>query len=830
MGSRLSTLIGFFLLGMFCLPGCAGETAVPTPPPSTAQAASPDRSTTTLELAAPTPTLHPAVTPLPPPTPPITPSPNPSIEQSDLIELATVEPQSVEGHLAAAQTAVYHGDYRAAINQYYAVLNYGEDVAPEQLLAALYGAGDAYRREGSSGDAATVLNQLVSFESAPAPSEAHFLLGEANTALGEYQAAIDAYQTYVQANPDMAAYVYPRIAPNYLALDDQETAVAAYTSALESPAHRLTEVENRQMLANFALEAGDFEAAIAQYDAIYDVAQTEATRGAMTYLAGAALQQSGDTEAAFERFQYGLENYPGAYETYLGLVELIKAEESVDEYQRGLVDFEAAAFQPAIEAFERLLESEEVPPEAHLYLAWSHEALGDLEAALAAVETYVQLEPERGALERAKLLGRSGESETAVTAYLEFLETYPKSEEAPFAAWWAAVLTAQLGDGETAVTRYTQLADDFPDSDYAPQALYNAGWLAFDAEDQEAAFTLWQRAAQNYPEHEQGAAALVWLMLLQPVDGPIAEDDLIELGAQITTNGYYGWRARDLAAGNLPFRARNPFVLPDEKTRAAAQEEAELWLREWLQLDKETAVSDLSPELQTDDRRIVGEKLWQLGLYSEAIRELEGLRAAYADDPLATYQLALYLRDLGAYRSSIGAAESLLAQAETSIREAPQFIGQLAYPIHYAELILPLAAEYGFDPRLQFALVRQESLFESVARSGAAAQGLSQVIPDTGAWIANRLAWPDYENEDLYKPYVGLTFGAYYLDQQLQAFDEQVHVALSAYNGGPGNAARWFEAAGSDLDAYVTTVDFPETRLYIERIYTGYDLYRDLYR
>jgi soluble lytic murein transglycosylase len=114
-------------------------------------------------------------------------------------------------------------------------------------------------------------------------------------------------------------------------------------------------------------------------------------------------------------------------------------------------------------------------------------------------------------------------------------------------------------------------------------------------------------------------------------------------------------------------------------------------------------------------------------------------------------------------------------------------------------------------------------------RSGAAAQGLAQVIPDTGAYIAQRLASPDFVNEDLYKPYVGLAFGGYYLDQQLRAFNGFTAAALSAYNAGPGNDAIWYEQAGADQDLYLETVYFAETRLYIERIYTGYVVYRFLY-
>jgi hypothetical protein len=35
--------------------------------------------------------------------------------------------------------------------------------------------------------------------------------------------------------------------------------------------------------------------------------------------------------------------------------------------------------------------------------------------------------------------------------------------------------------------------------------------------------------------------------------------------------------------------------------------------------------------------------------------------------------------------------------------------------------------------------------------------------------------------------------------------------------------------AGDDHDLFVDTVDFPETRLYIERIYEGFNAYRYLY-
>ena len=98
------------------------------------------------------------------------------------------------------------------------------------------------------------------------------------------------------------------------------------------------------------------------------------------------------------------------------------------------------------------------------------------------------------------------------------------------------------------------------------------------------------------------------------------------------------------------------------KQRSAVDiEAAEIWLRDNLGLDEDTDVRSLSSELAADGRLIRGEKLWELGLRAEAKRELESLRSDYADDPVASYQLALYFRDLGLFRSSILAATLMVS-------------------------------------------------------------------------------------------------------------------------------------------------------------------------
>jgi soluble lytic murein transglycosylase len=60
--------------------------------------------------------------------------------------------------------------------------------------------------------------------------------------------------------------------------------------------------------------------------------------------------------------------------------------------------------------------------------------------------------------------------------------------------------------------------------------------------------------------------------------------------------------------------------------------------------------------------------------------------------------------------------------------------------------------------------------------------------------------------------------------------DKEIFVALAAYNAGPRAAARWRDADDTDdADVYLETVEFAETRLYVEIVSENYAIYRYLY-
>ena len=223
--------------------------------------------------------------------------------------------------------------------------------------------------------------------------------------------------------------------------------------------------------------------------------------------------------------------------------------------------------------------------------------------------------------------------------------------------------------------------------------------------------------------------------------------------------------------------------------------------------------------------------LLEVGLRREALEAFEEVLASVGDDPLALAALGRTFRERGMYGLAATTASRLAkAWPEGDLRDAPLALRTLAYPLAYADLLSAEAQNQGLDPLLLAALVRQESLFEPAATSWVGARGLGQVMPATGEQIARQLGVEDFSLDDLYRPSTSIRFGAHYLASQLAYFDDQILLALSAYNGGPGNTLQWREAGGDDLDLFVEVITAVQSRLYLQHVYEHYMVYEELYR
>ena len=141
---------------------------------------------------------------------------------------------------------------------------------------------------------------------------------------------------------------------------------------------------------------------------------------------------------------------------------------------------------------------------------------------------------------------------------------------------------------------------------------------------------------------------------------------------------------------------------------------------------------------------------------------------------------------------------------------------RLLYPVEYTDRLIAWSREFNLDPALVAAVVRCESRFHADAVSPRGAIGLMQIMPETGAWIADQLDGSGYTVDQLYDPEVNLWFGTWYLRFLLDRF-EQMDDALAAYNAGPSRVAAW-QAEESPR--------YPETATYVDRVKRSVTVYR----
>jgi soluble lytic murein transglycosylase len=247
----------------------------------------------------------------------------------------------------------------------------------------------------------------------------------------------------------------------------------------------------------------------------------------------------------------------------------------------------------------------------------------------------------------------------------------------------------------------------------------------------------------------------------------------------------------------------------------------EAWLTSWA--GPEDPQARRQPTSGLPWRR--GLELLLAGLHDEAQDQFAALTNDVAGRPWLLYRHARALEGRGQTELASRAAARLIADHP----DAPPALLRLAYPSDYLDLATAEAEANAFPPLLLLALVRQESFYRPDAESSAGALGLTQVIPPTADEIAAQLGQADFTYADLLRPNVSLRFGAHYLGSQLELFGGDLSAALAAYNGGPGNALRWREAAPGDPDVFLETISLSETRAYVELVLEHYARYRYAY-
>ena len=142
----------------------------------------------------------------------------------------------------------------------------------------------------------------------------------------------------------------------------------------------------------------------------------------------------------------------------------------------------------------------------------------------------------------------------------------------------------------------------------------------------------------------------------------------------------------------------------------------------------------------------------------------------------------------------------------------------LRYPTPYRETLDTYTKDNQLDEAWVYGLIRQESRFMSIARSGVGAAGLMQVMPATANWIAKKMKLNDYHPGLIHRIDTNIQLGTFYLRHVLDLMNNQPLLATAAYNAGPRRPLRWADEKPMEGAVYAETIPFTETRDYTQKV------------
>ncbi len=170
----------------------------------------------------------------------------------------------------------------------------------------------------------------------------------------------------------------------------------------------------------------------------------------------------------------------------------------------------------------------------------------------------------------------------------------------------------------------------------------------------------------------------------------------------------------------------------------------------------------------------------------------------------------------GLYMRLYEALGSLPPERRKSILESQP---ALLFPQPWQNEVKTAALQFGVEEELLYAIMRQESAFDTRARSIADAFGLMQVLPEVAETIGLQNKIPYAGMEDLYHPQTNVQIGAAHIRELLQRNRNQFILAVASYNASEKAIRNWMKTRfrGDSLE-FIEEIPYEETRTYVRLV------------
>lgn len=473
--------------------------------------------------------------------------------------------------------------------------------------------------------------------------------------------------------------------------------------------------------------------------------------------------------------------------------------------------FDAARYRTALNEYSELVkENNEFSDKALLKTAVANIRLKKYEKAEKILKEYLSkqgIKKEAEALYWYALSSvRQGREAGLLDAEKQLSSKFPRSDERAR----ALILIGRYYDGknpEGALNAYRTVLDEFRESPSAEDAYWTLGWTAYRSGRYDEAyenFTIYQEVK---PRGRLLSQFTYWAARSAEKLGRFKEaSDAYESVCGNSTQTYYC-----LMAGQRLQYQKDPEGNIEENSSAPDP-------------GAETGLTEGSPpvsekEFLTGDARYrAAMELLGLGLTREAAEEVDLLAKRYSKEKPALLEFAGLLYDAEDYYRAL----RIYRLHFSGVRQDKEILS-IAFPLKLVEMVKRKGpAAGGADPYLVAAVMREESHFNPNAVSPVGAMGLMQIMPSTGRFIAGELGKRGFRSNELLNPDINIELGSWYLGHLLKRFDNDIVLSIAGYNAGPNAAARWAGSLPSELDEFIESIPYDETRAYTKRVLQSY--------
>ncbi|GIV96470.1 MAG: lytic transglycosylase [Herpetosiphonaceae bacterium] len=695
--------------------------------------------------------------------------------------------------------------------------------APEAELARYSLGESAFLRQDWPAAISLLEDFLAHGQDQTLHDRALILLARSYESIGQHELAVAAYARYEARGGLLSGYAAIRRAAQLEALGRREEAAAAYELGGSAPIAPEQRAQAYEAAIRLRRDLDQREQVLANIEQVLGFARVRSYRNQLLTSGAELAVTLGRLDQAAGFLREIVERSPESAEALAALATLQSLGQGVDPLAAGRVLFSHERYAEAIAQFDAAIAgqlSNEDRLSARRLRALAIRATGDYVTAEAELRALADTSIGREALlDAIQTRGWSGDIAGAMAGYRAFADQFPDDPLAPEALRRVVELTARYGDQQAVAEAQLELGRRYPASRQGRQALISLGISAFQQGHYQQSLAAWKILADGNTG-EIRSQGLYWSgRLTNDLGDPGAAAELLRGAYQTAPDSYYGVRAAELLGivetAGLEIGARLP---------AVEQQIGMLWIVSWFD-------SPAANQAATAPEALRARELEAVYLLPEAAREWIAAKERLKENPVALYQIALEAHQAGHDRVALEFAEAIVRLVPDTAPPLPVALRRLLYPTPWSEIVQAESATYGVDPLLVYAIMRQESRFNPQATSWVGARGLMQVMPATGEGIAANLQVSPFSVDDLYDPATSIRFGAYYIGAQVQAMGGSIHGGMAAYNGGFGNARRW--AGGEqvfDPDVYLLTIDFRETRHYVEVCYANYGAYKRLYR